>query len=92
MLRSLSSVLLAALFLVAGLLGMLWVRDTAPETAAVPPRDPGPVEVLTRMVAREDAPLFVRGYGSLLALRSAQIASELGGTLARVHPGWRDGA
>lgn len=92
MLRSLSSVLLAAFFLAAGLFGMRWVRDNAPEPAAVPPRDPGPVEVVAVPLVALDVPVTVRGFGSLAPLRTARIASEIGGTLERVHAGWRDGA
>jgi RND family efflux transporter MFP subunit len=84
---------LCALVLLVALtvLGVRFLLDARPAPARVPPRELGPVPVELRPLEPARVTVEVRGFGTLDALRSSDLAPEVGGrVLTRLEP-WAQG-
>ncbi len=90
--RTLKSLALVLLFAALGALAWVGVVQNRPRPPQAPPRALSPVPVHTTRLARRGTALEVRALGTLRPARRALLGFDSAGEIARVHPGWREGA
>lgn len=89
--HTVESLVFVVAIVAAGAWAVHAIRARRPDPGLAPVRDTGALTVVARELAREPARVEVEAYGTLLPARRATLAPEVGGPLARVHPGWREG-
>jgi RND family efflux transporter MFP subunit len=79
------SVVVSAVVLVVGILGMSMLASfkASPVQTKISER---PIRVEALQMTKEDAPIFIFGYGEVKALNVVPISSEVSGKIVQIHP------
>jgi HlyD family secretion protein len=89
--RLLLSLLAVTVLAALTVLGVHFLLETRPEAARLPPREVGPVPVMSRWLEPGPVTVTVEGFGTLDALRRADLAPELGGRVVERFEPWNLG-
>jgi RND family efflux transporter MFP subunit len=79
------SIVVSVIVLILGILGMSMLASLkTPPVETINSERPIRVEAL--QITKEDAPIFITGYGEVTALNVVPISSEVSGKIVQIHP------